>query len=251
MDFDKIVNTFRYNGASHDAIYLRAFSFSLKDDAKQCLRSLPTGSICTWEEITTKFLEKYFSAAKARRMRKEIHNFSQGEGETVFEAWERFKEMLQRCPHNGMEQWMQLQDFWDGLNPSSRRLLNSAVPGPLMKKTPEEIVTPLNELSEDADQWSTDQVDRRKLAGVHQVESSVAMQAQIAVIAKDIKQLTMAQVQTQPQVGCDIYGMGHPTHEYQATAEEVNIVGNFNRGNYQGGNNFNAMGQRHPGFSWS
>ncbi|XP_033513094.1 uncharacterized protein [Nicotiana tomentosiformis] len=70
-------------------------------------------------------------------------------------------------------------------------------------------------------------------------------------MAKNIKQLTLAQVQTQPQVGCDIHGMGHPTHECQVTAEEVNVVGNFNRGNYQCGNNFNAMGQRHPGFSWS
>ncbi|XP_075084948.1 uncharacterized protein LOC142168191 [Nicotiana tabacum] len=184
-------------------------------------------------------------------MRKEIHNFSQGEGETVFEAWERFKELLRRCPHNGMEQWMKLQDFWDSLNLSSRRLLNSAVADPLMKKTPEEIVTLLNELSEDADQWSTDQGDRKTSAGVHQLESTVAMHAQIAAMAKNIKQLPLAQVQTQPQVGCDIYGMGHPSHECQATVEEVNAVGNFNRGNYQGGNNFNAMGQKYPGFSWS
>nr|XP_009603781.1 uncharacterized protein LOC104098686 [Nicotiana tomentosiformis] len=232
------MNTFRYNGASHNAIYLRAFPFSLKDDANQWLRSLPTGSIRTWEEMTTMFLEKHFSAAKIGRMRKEIHHFSQGEGETVFEAWKRFKELLWRCPHNGMEQWMQLQDFWDRLNLTSRRLLNSAVTGPLMKKTPKVIVTLLNELS-------VDHGDRRRSSGVHQVESSVAMQAQFSAMAKDIKQLTIAQVQNQPQVGCNMYGLGHPTHECQATAEEVNAVWNFNRGNYQCGNNYNTMGQRH------
>jgi len=47
MDFDEIINTFHYNGASDDAIYLRAFPFSLKDDAKIWLRSLPVGSIRT------------------------------------------------------------------------------------------------------------------------------------------------------------------------------------------------------------
>nr|XP_033509337.1 uncharacterized protein LOC117274215 [Nicotiana tomentosiformis] len=251
MDFDEIMNTFSYNEASHDAIYLKVLSFSLKDDAKQWLSSLPTGSIRTSEDMTTKFLEKYFSAAKTGRMRKEIHNFSQGEGETMFEAWERFKELLWRCPHNGMEQWMQLQEFWDGLNKSSMRLLNSAVAGPLIKKTLEEIVTLLNELSEDTDQWSTNQGDRKTSAGVHQLESTVPMHAQIEAMAKDIKQLTMDQVQTQPHVGCDIFGMRHPTHECQATVEEVNTVGNFNRGNYRGGNNFNAIGERHPNFSWS
>ncbi|XP_016469320.1 uncharacterized protein LOC107791715 [Nicotiana tabacum] len=120
-----------------------------------------------------------------------------------------------------------------------------------MKKTPEEIVTLLNELSEDVEQWSTDQGDRRRSAGVQQVESSVAIQAQIATMAKDIKQLTIAQVQNQPQVGCDICGLGHPTHECQATVEEVNIVGNFKKCNYQRGGNFNSMGQIYRGISWS
>nr|XP_009624371.1 uncharacterized protein LOC104115442 [Nicotiana tomentosiformis]XP_009624372.1 uncharacterized protein LOC104115443 [Nicotiana tomentosiformis] len=47
--------------------------------------------------------------------------------------------------------------------------------------------------------------------------------------------------------------MGHPTHEYQALAinEVVNVGGSFDRGNYQSGNNFNSMGQMHPGFSWN
>ncbi|KAH0729841.1 hypothetical protein KY285_000846 [Solanum tuberosum] len=62
MDFDEIMNTFHYNGASDDAIYLKAFPFSLKDDAKIWLRSLPSGSIHTWNEITTKFLDKYYTS---------------------------------------------------------------------------------------------------------------------------------------------------------------------------------------------
>lgn len=52
---------------------------------------------------------------------------------------------------------MQLQDFWDDLTSASRRILHSTVGGPLMKKTLEEIVTLLNEQSEDADQWPNDQ----------------------------------------------------------------------------------------------
>ncbi|KAH0706339.1 hypothetical protein KY285_010841 [Solanum tuberosum] len=103
MDFDEIINTFHYNGASDDAIYLRAFHLSLKDDANIWLQSLPAGSICTWNEMTTKFLDKYFSPAKTARMRMEMSNFSQLESETVFEAWERFKELLRKCPHNGIE----------------------------------------------------------------------------------------------------------------------------------------------------
>ncbi|KAH0706147.1 hypothetical protein KY285_010669 [Solanum tuberosum] len=83
-------------------------------------------------------------------MRKEISNFSQLESKTGFEAWERFKELLRKCPHNGIEPWLQLTNFWNGLSPTSRRILNNAVGGPIMKKTPKEAIEILNELAEDA-----------------------------------------------------------------------------------------------------
>lgn len=72
-------------------------------------------------------------------------------------------------------------------------------------------------------------------------------------MVKDIKRLTLAKVHSQPLSICDFYGMGHPMHECQASAayEVVNAVGSFDIGNYQSGNNFNYMGQRHPGFSLS
>ncbi|XP_070050675.1 uncharacterized protein [Nicotiana tomentosiformis] len=64
--------------------------------------------------MTRKFLDKYFSPAKTAKFRREIHNFCQKETETVFEAWERFKEIVRKWQHSGIEFWMQLHDFWDG-----------------------------------------------------------------------------------------------------------------------------------------
>ncbi|XP_070046828.1 uncharacterized protein [Nicotiana tomentosiformis] len=155
MDFKEIMNTFLYNGVSHDAVYLRVFPFTLKDDAKHWLHSLPNGSIRTWDEMTRKFLDKYFSSAKTYKFRREIHNFCQNETETVFEDWERFKEIVRK---------------------SSRRTLSNAAGGPLMKKTPGEIVATLNELSEDANQWPSEITERRRSTGVHQVDANTSVQ---------------------------------------------------------------------------
>ncbi|XP_070017660.1 uncharacterized protein [Nicotiana sylvestris] len=83
MDFEEIMNTFQYNGVSQDAVYLRVFPFTLKDDAKHWIRSLPHGSIRTWEEMTRIFLAKYFSSAKTGKFRREIYNFYQNKTETV------------------------------------------------------------------------------------------------------------------------------------------------------------------------
>ncbi|XP_060183154.1 uncharacterized protein LOC132613120 [Lycium barbarum] len=196
MGFDEIMNTFHYNGASDDAIYLRALPFSLKYDAKIWLRSLPSGLIHTWEEMMTKFLDKYFSPTKTR-MKKEINNFGQLESETVFEAWDRLKELLKRCPHN--------------------------VGGPLMKKTYDEALEILNELSEDVNQWILEGAERNKVVRVHQVDAYTTQQNQIADVSKDVKQLIVAQVQIeQPMIG-----------------------------NYQGENNFNPTKHKKPEFSWN
>ena len=58
-------------------------------------------------------------------------------------------------------------------------------------------------------------------------------------MAKEIRNLTLASIHNEPYAACDICRRGHPTHECQATMEEVNVVGNYN---------FNAMGLKHPSF---
>nr|XP_009758281.1 PREDICTED: uncharacterized protein LOC104210993 [Nicotiana sylvestris] len=67
------------------------------------------------------------------KFRREIHNFCQNETETVFEAWERFKEIVQKCQHSRIELWIQLQDFWNDLKSASRRILSNAAGEDLLK----------------------------------------------------------------------------------------------------------------------
>jgi hypothetical protein len=43
-------------------------------------------SIHTWEELSSKFLKKFFLAQKTRQMRKEIQSFQQRAGDIFFEA---------------------------------------------------------------------------------------------------------------------------------------------------------------------
>ncbi|XP_070046444.1 uncharacterized protein [Nicotiana tomentosiformis] len=111
-----------------------------------------------------------------------------------------------------------------------------------MKKTPREIVTILDELSEDANQWPSESAERRRTTGVHQVDANTSVQVQLDVMAKEIRKLTLTSIHSETHAACDICGRGHPTHEFQALAEEINVVGNYN---------FNAMGQRDTDFSWS
>ncbi|XP_019239696.1 PREDICTED: uncharacterized protein LOC109219679 [Nicotiana attenuata] len=161
--------------------------------------------------MTKKFLDKYFSSAKTGKFRREIHNFCQNETETVFEAWGRFKEIVQKCQHSGIELWMQLQDFWDGLTPASQRTLSNEAGGPLIKKTPEETITILDELSEDANQWPSQIAERIRATSIHQVDANTSVQVQLDSMAKEIRKLTLASIHNEPHAACDICGGRHPT----------------------------------------
>jgi len=68
------------------------------------------------------------------------------------------------------------------------------------------------------------------------------VRVQLHSMAKGIRKLTLASIQSEPHAVYDICGGGHPTHECQASAQGVNVVGNYN---------FNEMGQKQPVFSWS
>ena len=102
-NFLELCDTFKINGVSEDAIRLRLFPFSLRDRAKSWLKSLPPGSITTWNELVEKFLSKYFPPARTARLRNDIFSFQQMEGESLYDSRERWKELLRRCPHHGLD----------------------------------------------------------------------------------------------------------------------------------------------------
>ncbi|CAA7035504.1 unnamed protein product [Microthlaspi erraticum] len=88
------------NGVSEDAIKLRLFPMSLADKAHQWEKSLPHGTITTWDECKKAFLAKFFSTGRTAKLRSEISGFTQRNNETFGEACDRFKGYTSQCPHN-------------------------------------------------------------------------------------------------------------------------------------------------------
>ncbi|CAA7040089.1 unnamed protein product [Microthlaspi erraticum] len=90
-EFDRLCDLTKINGVSEDAIKLRLFPMSLADKAHQWEKSLPHGTITTWDECKKAFLAKFFSTGRTAKLRGEISSFIQRNNETFAEAWERFK----------------------------------------------------------------------------------------------------------------------------------------------------------------
>ncbi|CAN6446967.1 unnamed protein product [Victoria cruziana] len=99
--FLDVCATVKISHVEDGALRLRLFLFSLKDRARDWLKSLPPAvSINTWEDLQREFLKKYFPIGKTNHYRRAISLFTALEGEYFHQAWERMKDLLRKCPHH-------------------------------------------------------------------------------------------------------------------------------------------------------
>ncbi|GJR60905.1 MAK10-like protein [Tanacetum coccineum] len=106
-DFLKLVDSLDLDVANRERTRLRLLQFSLRDQVRNWLKRLPAGSISTWEDLTTRFLAQFFPPGRTAKIRNDILMFQQHQGESLSKAWTRFKDLLQKVPHHGIDLWLQ------------------------------------------------------------------------------------------------------------------------------------------------
>ncbi|XP_062086290.1 uncharacterized protein LOC133792404 [Humulus lupulus] len=235
-NFLELCGTFKYNGVTEDAIRLRLYPFSLRDRAKSWLDSLQANSITTWEALALKFLAKFFPPSEATKLRGEINNFSQFDEESLYDAWERFKKLLRKCPHHGIEKWMLVHNFYNGLCGTTRTIIDVAAGGAFMSKSGNEAYEFLEEMAMNNYQWPSERDRNKKVAGMHELDVITALTAQVASLTKQLQNNSMATQVMQIQAVCHNCGGPHPFEQCMVVEmnnsipmEQVNMMGNFNR----------------------
>ncbi|GKC22232.1 reverse transcriptase domain-containing protein [Tanacetum coccineum] len=124
--FNKITSTLKYKNVPHEAIKLMLFPFSLEGAARIWLEKEPPRSIHTWEDLVSKFVNYFFPPSKTTNLKNDITNFQQRFDETFSEAWDRFKDLLRKCPHHGFSELHQIDTFYNALTQSDQDSLNAA-----------------------------------------------------------------------------------------------------------------------------
>ncbi|GJW58984.1 hypothetical protein Tco_0105715 [Tanacetum coccineum] len=142
----EIVDLFHIPNITIDQVMLRAFPMSLTGAASRWLRNEPTGSITTWDGLKTKFLNKYCPPARTAKKMEEINNFQQEPDENLYQAWERFKELLMKCPQHYLMEMQEVILFYNGLGIPTRQILDSR--GAIPSKTTADAKVSIQEMAE-------------------------------------------------------------------------------------------------------
>ena len=136
--FLRMANTVKLNGVRPEVIKLHLFPFSLRDIAATWYESLPYGSVDTWEELIEAYLGRFFPPSLTSERRREIIVFQQGEDESQYVAWERFKRLLKRCPMHGIDLKTQMDIVYHALNDTSKGIIDASCRGAFKRKSAEE-----------------------------------------------------------------------------------------------------------------
>ncbi|GJT08061.1 reverse transcriptase domain-containing protein [Tanacetum coccineum] len=145
----------KQNGVSDDALRLSLFPYSLTHHAIAWYDRLPRNSIHSFDDMMRKFLSKYFPPSMVTKLRNEITKFKQKPHESLFEAWERYKLSIDRCPNHNMLLVTQIDTFYNGLTLSHRDTINAAAGGTFMQKTPEECYELIENMTAHHNHWDT------------------------------------------------------------------------------------------------
>ncbi|GJZ32710.1 retrovirus-related pol polyprotein from transposon TNT 1-94 [Tanacetum coccineum] len=130
---------------------LLAFPMSLTRAVSRWLRNEPSGSITNWETMKSKFLNKYCPHARTTNKIKEINNFQQEPNESLFRAWERFKELLMKCPQHYLTDMQEVILFYNGLDVPTRQIIDSK--GAIPTKIAVDAKVAIQEMAEYSPKW--------------------------------------------------------------------------------------------------
>ncbi|XP_019256482.1 PREDICTED: uncharacterized protein LOC109234897 [Nicotiana attenuata] len=232
-------------------------------EAKEWLQKDLANSIHNWDDLARKFLIRFFPTKKTKSLRSYILGFQQRDGETLRQAWERYKKLLRDCPHHCQTDEVLGHIFVDGLDEASKMNLDSACGGSCMARPYREIQILLNSFTANDNNWQGDGKPRRALkqntAGVIELDDLPALRADIARLANQMNKMTIHQAQQMQHVQqmstcCELYGEGRTSDICPVNPKSIYYVGQQSRGpmnqHARYGNTYNPNWRYHPNFSW-
>nr|GFB80352.1 hypothetical protein [Tanacetum cinerariifolium] len=217
---------------------------SLTHHAPAWFDRLPRNSTNTFEQMAKVFLGKYFPPSMVTKLRNEIINFRQRPDESLFEAWERYKLSIDRCPNHNMLLVTQIYTFYNGLTLRHRDTINTAAGGTFMKRRPNEFYDLIENMNAHHNDWDTSAQQSESSSSI--TFSSDTKNAALKDTMAEINKNPMRVLSVNQQVeavtpNCETWGVPHSFNDCTATVGNTQNV--YAARAYQG-NSYQPQGNR-------
>ncbi|GJR03768.1 hypothetical protein Tco_0526752 [Tanacetum coccineum] len=115
----------------------------------------------------------------------EINNFQQEPDESLFRAWERFKELLMKCTQHYLTDMQEVILFYNGLDVPTRQIMDSK--GAIPSKTATDAKIAIQEMAKYYQKWHNETSSRTR--STETFDGLVAIQAQLNNLGREIKKV--------------------------------------------------------------
>ncbi|GKB33682.1 reverse transcriptase domain-containing protein [Tanacetum coccineum] len=191
------------------------------------------------------FLGKYFPPSMVTKLRNDITNIRQRPDESLFEAWERYKLLIDRFPNHNMLPVTQIDTFYNRLTLRHRDTINAAAGGTFMKRRPKECYDLIENMTAHHNDWDTS-AQRNESSS-----SNTSSNPEIASLKLQMEEMNrnftrMLQINQQVNTvtpSCETCGGPYSYNDCPATVgqnQNIYAVGAYN----QGGNSYQPQGNR-------
>ncbi|KAL4272833.1 hypothetical protein GQ457_13G015790 [Hibiscus cannabinus] len=253
--FLEVCDCFRQQGVHEDVLKLKLFPYSLHDRAREWWIGLLVGSIGSWANLCKRFLIQHNPPKMHTQLRNDIASFRQADDESMFECWDRYKELLRNCTNHGFHDWTQVMIFYNGVNAPTRMMLDASANGTLLDKSPEEAFDILDRIANNDYQFYASRLGSgRRTHGRLDLDANDSIAAQLLAITNMLKNLQCpSQVKEVPVASscCALFYGIHHVNECPENHDSANYMWNFNMSNENPCSNTYDLGwSQHPNFSW-
>ena len=126
-----------------------------------------------------------FPPSLTTERRREIIVFQQGEDESLYTAWERYKRLLKRCSMHGIDLKTQMDIVYHSLNDTSKGIIDASCCGEFKRKNAEEgrdLIADLAKCNMKAPSEFSGTNNRIRGSGVIELNKMTAMEAKLDAI---------------------------------------------------------------------
>ena len=127
----------------------------------------------------------FFPPSLTSEIRREIIVFQQGEDESLYTAWERYKRLLKRCHMHGIDLKTQMDIVYHSLNDTSKVIIDASFYGAFKRKSVEEardLIADLAKCNMKVPSESSGSNSRTRGRGVIELNKMTSMEAKLDVI---------------------------------------------------------------------
>ncbi|GJZ28031.1 hypothetical protein Tco_0572678 [Tanacetum coccineum] len=162
-----IVGLFNIPGVSKDAVMLRVFPFTLTGAAKRWVDRLAPGIINTYDLFKKAFIQRYYPPSMIVKKLEDIHNFKQEGNESLYQVWERYNDLLYKCPTHD---------------------INSHQKGPIPGMRPAKALTAIQTMADHSQKWQDGTTSRNIRSGSSK-DGLAALVNKLDNLGRDMKNL--------------------------------------------------------------